>query len=76
MDFEKAHGIFMHFHLRNRTGERRVRLERGHDEAGALFCQNVWWPRVVISAIYILNSRCWIGADGPITATLLSSPHI
>ena len=44
MDFQKAYGIFMHDHLRNRTGERRGRLERGHGEAEALFCQNVWWP--------------------------------
>lgn len=44
MDFEKAHGTFMHYHLRNRTGERRGCLERGHGEAETLFCQNVWWP--------------------------------
>lgn len=44
MDFEKAHGIFMHYHLRNRTGDRRSTLERGHGEAETLFCQNVWWP--------------------------------
>nr|WP_127596418.1 hypothetical protein [Paenibacillus lautus] len=44
MDFQKAHGIFMHDHLSNRTGERRGRLERGHGEAEILFCQNIWWP--------------------------------
>lgn len=26
-----------------RSGERKVRLERGHREAEKLFCRNVWW---------------------------------
>lgn len=44
MNFEKAHGVFIHYHLRSRNGERRSRLERGHREAETLFCQHVWWP--------------------------------
>ncbi|MDO3408368.1 DUF559 domain-containing protein [Saccharibacillus sp. CPCC 101409] len=44
MDFESAHDLFIGTHLRERSGERRDRLERGHREAEKLFCQNVWWP--------------------------------
>lgn len=43
MNFEKAHAAFIEYHLRKRTGERKGRLERGHQEAEALFCRNVWW---------------------------------
>lgn len=44
MDFESAHRLFIEWHLQERTGERRDRLERGHREAEQLFCRNVWWP--------------------------------
>lgn len=42
MSFEKAHTEFIQYHLEQRTGERRGRLERGHKEAEMLFCRNVW----------------------------------
>ncbi|MEK3882802.1 hypothetical protein [Paenibacillus sp. PL2-23] len=42
--FNEAHEAFVQQHLASRTGERRGRLERGHQEAERLFCQNVWWP--------------------------------
>lgn len=44
MDEVEAHREFLLDHLEKRTGERRGRLERGHKEAEALFCRNVWWP--------------------------------
>ncbi|GAA0133763.1 hypothetical protein YSY43_06030 [Paenibacillus sp. YSY-4.3] len=42
--FELMHESFIQYHLQQRTGERKGRLERGHREAEALFCRNVWWP--------------------------------
>lgn len=44
MNFEEAHAGFIRYHSQRRTGERRGRLERGHQEAEGLFCRNVWWP--------------------------------
>ncbi|TVX91979.1 DUF559 domain-containing protein [Paenibacillus agilis] len=44
MSFEEAHHEFIQFHIKRRTGERRGRLERGHQHAEMLFCQQVWWP--------------------------------
>ncbi|WP_239615898.1 hypothetical protein [Cohnella mopanensis] len=44
MDFEQAHERFIQSHLDNRTGERRGRLERGHQHAEKLFLQKIWWP--------------------------------
>ncbi|MBB6735267.1 DUF559 domain-containing protein [Cohnella zeiphila] len=44
MNFEEAHQAFVRYHLQKRTGERRGRLERGHQDAEKLFCRNVWWP--------------------------------
>jgi hypothetical protein len=44
MDFEKAHERFIKGHLDWRTGERRGRLERGHQHGEKLFLQNIWWP--------------------------------
>lgn len=44
MTFEQEHDLFIQEHLRRRTGERRDRLERGHNNAEKLFCQQVWWP--------------------------------
>ncbi|GGO05361.1 hypothetical protein [Saccharibacillus kuerlensis] len=43
-EFETAHAIFLEQHLSRRSGERRGRLERGHQYAEKLFLQNVWWP--------------------------------
>ncbi|MCR8843965.1 endonuclease domain-containing protein [Paenibacillus sp. SC116] len=44
MKFDEAHHEFIQFHIKRRTGERRGRLERGHQHAEKLFCQHVWWP--------------------------------
>lgn len=44
MNGEEAYREFIRDHLERRNGERRGRLERGHKEAEALFCRNVWWP--------------------------------
>lgn len=44
MTFEQAHSSFIEHHLVRRSGERRGRLERGHQHAEKLFLQNVWWP--------------------------------
>ncbi|WP_306010698.1 hypothetical protein [Paenibacillus sp. P46E] len=43
--FEEAHLQFIKGHLADRpAGERRGRLERGHQHAETLFLRNVWWP--------------------------------
>lgn len=45
MIFEEAHLQFINGHLADRpAGERRGRLERGHQHAETLFLRNVWWP--------------------------------
>ncbi|WP_236335092.1 DUF559 domain-containing protein [Paenibacillus auburnensis] len=45
MSFENAHQQFIAGHLAGRpAGERRGRLERGHQHAEVLFLRNVWWP--------------------------------
>ncbi|WP_284644054.1 DUF559 domain-containing protein [Paenibacillus silviterrae] len=44
MTFEEAHAAFILHHVERRTGERKGRLVRGHNEAERLFCRNVWWP--------------------------------
>ncbi|TDG00179.1 DUF559 domain-containing protein [Paenibacillus piri] len=44
MNVEEAHAAFIQYHLQRRTGERKGRLERGHQEAEILFCRNIWWP--------------------------------
>ncbi|MGO4275110.1 hypothetical protein AB4Z22_35640 [Paenibacillus sp. TAF58] len=44
MDFEKIHSAFINSHLGRRSGERKGRLERGHQHGEKLFLQNVWWP--------------------------------
>lgn len=43
-EFEAAHELYLRYHLEARSGERRGRLERGHQYAEKLFLQNVWWP--------------------------------
>ncbi|WP_379159708.1 hypothetical protein [Paenibacillus sp. sgz5001063] len=43
-DFERVHEEFIRYHLSCRSGERKGRLERGHQHAEGLFLQNVWWP--------------------------------
>lgn len=46
MGFVQAHRAFIERHLKERTGERKGRLERGHREAEQLFCSQIWWPLV------------------------------
>ncbi|WP_235886265.1 hypothetical protein [Paenibacillus cymbidii] len=43
MDFQTAHEAFIGAHLERRSGERKGRLERGHDHGEKLFLQQVWW---------------------------------
>ncbi|OMF21092.1 hypothetical protein BK133_28880 [Paenibacillus sp. FSL H8-0548] len=42
--FLEAHSAFIQYHLDRRSGERRGRLERGHQHAEELFAKNIWWP--------------------------------
>lgn len=44
MKFDAAYAVFIQQHLDRRTGERRGRLERGHQHGESLFLRNVWWP--------------------------------
>lgn len=44
LPFEQAHKQFIQHHLERRTGERKGRLERGHQHAEQLFLKQVWWP--------------------------------
>ncbi|BFT70144.1 hypothetical protein [Paenibacillus sp. P36] len=44
MTFDEAHATFIRRHTEKRSGERRGRLERGHQHAEILFLRNVWWP--------------------------------
>lgn len=44
MNFEEAHAAFIRYHVENRTGERRSRLERGHRHGESIFLSNVWLP--------------------------------
>ena len=46
MDFDSAHKKWLDEHLRKRTGERRGRLERGHQHGEILYLRNVWWPLI------------------------------
>lgn len=44
MSFDEMHAAFIKYHLNRRTGERRGRLERGHQHGETLFLRNAWWP--------------------------------
>ncbi|WP_379133365.1 hypothetical protein [Paenibacillus sp. sgz500958] len=44
MAFEVVHSLFFQEHLSARTGERKGRMNRGHNHAEKLFLSNVWWP--------------------------------
>ncbi|QGQ97457.1 hypothetical protein EHS13_22495 [Paenibacillus psychroresistens] len=46
MDFDNAHKNWLDKHLEKRTGERRGRLERGHQHGEILFLRNVWWALI------------------------------
>ncbi|WP_438348887.1 hypothetical protein ACP8HI_25440 [Paenibacillus sp. FA6] len=43
-NFEEEHQVFFQHHLNLRSGERKGRLERGHNHGEVLFLKNVWWP--------------------------------
>lgn len=43
-DFEQAHAAWIRSHLERRSGERKGRLERGHQHGELSFLRNVWWP--------------------------------
>ncbi|MBD0383787.1 hypothetical protein [Paenibacillus sedimenti] len=44
MSYQEAHQVFIQSHINRRSGERRGRLERGHQHAEMLFLQQVWYP--------------------------------
>ncbi|MBT2290590.1 DUF559 domain-containing protein [Paenibacillus albidus] len=44
MGYEQEYEAFIQRHISSRSGERRGRLERGHQHAEALFLLQVWWP--------------------------------
>lgn len=44
VNFQEAHTSFIRYHLERRSGERKGRLERGHQHGELLFLQNVWYP--------------------------------
>lgn len=44
MDFEERHKMWLDAHCNQRSGERKGRLERGHQHGEILFLRNVWWP--------------------------------
>lgn len=44
MEYEAAHAEWLHSHLERRSGERKGRLERGHQHGEVVFLRNVWWP--------------------------------
>lgn len=44
--FETAHSEWLEGHVARRSGERKGRLERGHQHAEKLFLQQVWWPLI------------------------------
>ena len=43
-DFLSVHNEWYHSHLNARNGERKGRLERGHQFGEKLFLEKVWWP--------------------------------
>lgn len=44
VSFEQAHKEWIEGHLKRRSGERKGRLERGHQHGEKLFTQQIWWP--------------------------------
>ncbi|GGG76054.1 hypothetical protein [Paenibacillus radicis (ex Gao et al. 2016)] len=46
VNFEEAYAEWIRSHLDGRSGERKGRLERGHQHAEQLFLRQVWWPVV------------------------------
>jgi len=46
LDYKKAHELWLATHLKRRVGERKGRLERGHQHGEELFVRHVWWPVV------------------------------
>ncbi|REE57426.1 hypothetical protein A8990_1554 [Paenibacillus taihuensis] len=43
MDFSQTYEAFMHFHIAQRNGERKGRLQTRNFHAEKLFLENVWW---------------------------------
>lgn len=70
MKFEEKHAQFIRSHLERRLGERRGRLERGHQHGEKLFLRNVCGHFTIISMIFIRNMRSWIGEGDPTLLTL------
>lgn len=46
MGFTEAHEEWLKSHVKQRTGERKDRLQRGHSYGEMLFLQKVWWSLV------------------------------
>ncbi|HIW33989.1 MAG TPA: hypothetical protein IAA29_14500 [Candidatus Paenibacillus intestinavium] len=46
MGFAEVHEEWLKVHLKQRTGERKDRLQRGHSYGEILFLEKVWWPLV------------------------------
>lgn len=44
--FQEKHQAFLDAHISRRSGERKGRLERGHQHAEALFLEQVWFPLI------------------------------
>jgi len=44
--FHEKHQAFLNAHISQRSGERKGRLERGHQHAEALFLEQVWFPLI------------------------------
>jgi hypothetical protein len=42
MKCEDGHKLWLDSHIGKRSGERKGRLERGHQHAEILFLQNIW----------------------------------
>ena len=44
MGFVEEHKKWLEYHLNRRKGERKNRLERGHNHGEQMFLEKVWWP--------------------------------
>lgn len=44
VSFEQAYKEWIEGHLKRRSGERKGRLERGHQHGEKLFTKQIWWP--------------------------------
>ena len=70
---EIAHNEFLQYHLNKCSGERRARLERGHQHGEKLFAKMYGGLMQDRLMICILNMRCRIfGVDLIIRTSLIS----